>query len=56
MDKGDTKKMFRKIEFSVEPQSLTYQQIRIDLFGKINSNRLDFPLEFFNILKTERDR
>ena len=54
--KEKTKKICLKIEFNVEPQSLTYQQIQNDLFEKLNSNRLDFQPETFNNLKSERDR
>ena len=54
--KEKTKNLYRKIDSSMKPQSLTYQQIQNDLIENINSNRSDFQFECFNNLKSERDR
>ena len=48
--------MYRKNDSSMEPQSLTYQQIQNDLNENNNSNRSEFQLELLNNLKSERDR
>ena len=54
--KEKTKNLYRKIDSSMKPQSLTYQQIQNDLIENINSNRSDFQFECFNNLKSESDR
>ena len=51
-----TKSMYRKNDSSMEPQSLTYQQIQNDLNENNNSNRSEFQLELLNNLKSERDK
>ena len=53
--KEKTKKLYRKTDSSMKPQSLTYQQIQNDLIEKFNSTRSDFQFECFN-LKSERHR
>ena len=54
--KEKTKNLYQKINSNMEPQSLIYQQNQNNLIENINSNRSDFQIEYFNNLKSERDR